>query len=787
MVRLMSRTLTTLIAVALMLSACGDLRLAGGVSEGQLDVRQPEIVTVDEFGAEVADFTLTLSDGSVHEPTGGPLELELTTPVAGVVDSPGFLSAPVVVDPEADRVEVKLWRKVGPSGAVRTSLHFGGDTMLARRFLDSGFSDLAPTELGPEVVDAIDEIFSSADYSTLNLESVVGDLPEESQTAGKRWTIQSPPEIVTMLRSLGADLAVLGNNHITDWDDAGVTETMRTLERGGIPHVGAGLEVADAVRPHVERIDGLEVATLSFLRTDGGFNNDYLPLTGDDRLRDADPRLDWQYESRQIEVVGPRGRLEGRVRAGDAWAWFNGQDFESPEGEAEAWNQLETTFPELQDSLARRDHGGPAQFTAENLQLGMSHLEGEEDVVIVQIHGGLQYVQAPPMAIQEAARAAIDAGADLAIVHHAHAFSGFEYYNGGLIAWGLGNLVFDQNLFVTYGSGIVRIVLEEGEIIETSVVPMSLVGYRPVPVTGAPAEELVTRIGVRSRSETYTRLAQWGDAIEIPWDRPPSSVQVELRSDGLIEIRDAEPIEVTAEIGQDGTLAVPPGHVVVGGLPDSMSVGVELFGWGSFDQVLANGVTDRAPQWAMDDAQGFIWSAEHRDGHLVYDPSLLSGVGRVRPVSRLPIVQSRLYDPEERPLQAAPRIEIGFEATASWLTSLELRIDAYHFSDRNPARYPVNEKLDSVEYEATIGRSATVDFSVDLPPDLLRDAETGLEATAMMIYLQDPSTRLGTLEIDDFRVVEWRRAADLPPGLWFQATFVEGPPGAKVPLVDLRG
>ncbi len=783
----MPRNLILLIAIVLILSACSDLRLAGSIQEGELSIQQPGVVVIDEFGDEIADFTLTLSDGSVHQSAGAPLLLDLETPVGGVIESPGFLSAPVLVDPGVDVVEVRLWREVGPSGGVRTSLHFGGDTMLARRFLVSEFSDLGPAELGPEVVDAIDEIFSSADFSTINLESVVGALSEDRQTAGKRWTIQSSPEIVSMLEALGVDLAVLGNNHITDWDDAGVVETMRTLERAGIPHVGAGVDVAAAVVPDLQRRNGSEIATLSFLQTNGTYNNDSLPLTGENRHQDSDPRLSWQYESRQIEVDGPNGSLEGHVRAGDAWAWFKAQEFTSREEEGAVWNRLEATFPELQDSLARRDHGGPAQFTAENLAVGMSQLDGGEDLVVVQIHGGLQYVQAPPMSIQDAARASIDAGADLAIVHHSHVFSGFEYYNGGLIAWGLGNLVFDQNLFVTYGSGIVRVVVEDGEIIETSVVPMSLVGYRPVPVTGDPAHELVSRIGVRSRSQSFTQLAEWGGAIEVPSDRTPAALQVELRSDGLIEIRDDVPVEVTAVIDENGTLTVPEGHVVAGGLPESISVGTELFGWGGFDQVLANGDVDLAPQWAMADAQGFMWNTESGDGHLVYDPTLLSGVGRVRPVARLPIVHSRLHDAQQHPLQAAPRIEIGFEATASWVTSLELRVDTYHFSDWNPARYPLNEKLARVEYEATIARGATIDFSVNLPPDLLSDAETGLDATAMMIYLEDPSTRLGTLTIDDFSVVEWRRGTDLPDGLWFQGDVIEGPAGAEVRLIDLRG
>ncbi len=41
-----------------------------------------------------------------------------------------------------------------------------------------------------------------------------------------------------------------------------------------------------------------------------------------------------------------------------------------------------------------------------------------------------------------AAHEAIDAGADVVIGHHAHILQGVEYYNGGVIVYGLGNFAF---------------------------------------------------------------------------------------------------------------------------------------------------------------------------------------------------------------------------------------------------------------------------------------------------------------------------------------------------------
>ena len=116
-----------------------------------------------------------------------------------------------------------------------------------------------------------------------------------------------------------------------------------------------------------------------------------------------------------------------------------------------------------------------------------------------------------------------------------------------------------------------------------------------------------------------------------------------------------------------------------------------------------------------------------------------------------------------------------------------MRVDTYHFSDRNPARYPVNVKLSTREYEVTIGRAQSRDVSFDVPNDHLFDPKTGLEATALMLYLENPATRLGTLDSDDVVVLEWRPANGFLFDAVIDADVVVGPAGAEVQVIDLRG
>lgn len=67
------------------------------------------------------------------------------------------------------------------------------------------------------------------------------------------------------------------------------------------------------------------------------------------------------------------------------------------------------------------------------------------DVVIVSIHWGAEYETRANDEQKTIARELIDHGALLVIGHHPHVVQEVEEYAGGLIAYSLGNFVFDQN------------------------------------------------------------------------------------------------------------------------------------------------------------------------------------------------------------------------------------------------------------------------------------------------------------------------------------------------------
>lgn len=82
---------------------------------------------------------------------------------------------------------------------------------------------------------------------------------------------------------------------------------------------------------------------------------------------------------------------------------------------------------------------GEVEIVAE----GVTAVRDEVDLLIIILHSGYEYVEQPSDIQAALARAAIDAGADLVIGHHAHILQGIEYYNGGTIVYGLGNFAFE--------------------------------------------------------------------------------------------------------------------------------------------------------------------------------------------------------------------------------------------------------------------------------------------------------------------------------------------------------
>ena len=97
-------------------------------------------------------------------------------------------------------------------------------------------------------------------------------------------------------------------------------------------------------------------------------------------------------------------------------------------------------------SIATDNHGGANPLNPVQQYYAIKEAKEKADYVLVIVHGGHEHFQLPSTRMQETYRFFIDAGADAVVNHHQHCFSGYEFYNGRPIIYGLGNFCFDEGL-----------------------------------------------------------------------------------------------------------------------------------------------------------------------------------------------------------------------------------------------------------------------------------------------------------------------------------------------------
>ena len=82
----------------------------------------------------------------------------------------------------------------------------------------------------------------------VNLETSV-TMSEDAMPKGINYRMH--PANVAVLSAARIDCVVLANNHVLDWGEAGLLETLDTLAAAGIPVAGAGRSIRDAEAPAV--------------------------------------------------------------------------------------------------------------------------------------------------------------------------------------------------------------------------------------------------------------------------------------------------------------------------------------------------------------------------------------------------------------------------------------------------------------------------------------------------------------------------------------------------------
>ncbi|NIQ94512.1 MAG: CapA family protein, partial [Desulfuromonadales bacterium] len=93
-----------------------------------------------------------------------------------------------------------------------------------------------------------------ADIAMANLEAPLTDRGEKHPD--KQYTFRVAPAAAAALHRAGFDLMTLANNHIGDYGEQGIIDTLAALRQNGIGVSGAGYNLRQARTPHIVKIDG---------------------------------------------------------------------------------------------------------------------------------------------------------------------------------------------------------------------------------------------------------------------------------------------------------------------------------------------------------------------------------------------------------------------------------------------------------------------------------------------------------------------------------------------------
>lgn len=194
----------------------------------------------------------------------------------------------------------------------------------------------------------------------------------------------APVANIAAIARAGIGLVSTAGNHMADFGAEGIAQTLALLDQAGIAHAGAGANLALARRPAVVPVKGRHVALLSY--------------------NCVGPEFGWAGPSSPGVAYLPARTVDGSPVTPSA--------------------DLEGLLP----------------MALEILREDVAQARAQGDFVIVALHQGRVHTPAVILDYElQAARAAIDAGADAVVAHHAHIIRGISRYRGKPVFHGLGN------------------------------------------------------------------------------------------------------------------------------------------------------------------------------------------------------------------------------------------------------------------------------------------------------------------------------------------------------------
>jgi len=117
----------------------------------------------------------------------------------------------------------------------------------------------------------------------------------------------------------------------------------------------------------------------------------------------------------------------------------------------------------------------------ENLKNLIIEARENAEVVIVQLHWGVEYVEEPAETQKKLGRMAIDLGADMVVGNHPHWIQKYEVYKDKYILYALGNFIFDQEWSQKTKEGVIaKVSVSDRKIYDLQFIPVEIRNYGQV-------------------------------------------------------------------------------------------------------------------------------------------------------------------------------------------------------------------------------------------------------------------------------------------------------------------
>ena len=249
-----------------------------------------------------------------------------------------------------------------------------------------GLGDILVDREKPETIFRhVADVTRSGDITFANCEQNYSD---KGYPIDRGHSTHSDPRNIAALLYAGIDIVSMANNHVLDWDDEALLDTLSRLKEAGIAPVGAGKNLAEARQPVILERKGTKVGFLAYC------------------------------------CIGPEGYEAGENQVGHA--------------PVRVWTIYEKVDP--QPATPPRIVSFAYKDELAAMEEDIRKLKPLVDVVVVSFHWGQHFLpRIIPMYCFEVGHAAVDAGADLILGGHAHILKGIEVYNGKVIFYAMNN------------------------------------------------------------------------------------------------------------------------------------------------------------------------------------------------------------------------------------------------------------------------------------------------------------------------------------------------------------